>query len=159
MKMFDPNEEEIAERIGNSGEEERDLGERDNLSLGTYRICFYNLDNLFSRLVDLNVRVNSVDWFEYKEHLPEDTLEDLDKSRIVESLDRLLGSLDHVKLQATRSRLSLTVDSLRAEASVSYVDHMALLSCLLIIGSGLMQVYFVRKLFETPNVRGTTNKA
>ncbi|XP_078573473.1 transmembrane emp24 domain-containing protein 6-like [Branchiostoma floridae x Branchiostoma japonicum] len=159
MKMFDPNEEEIAERIGNSGEEERDLGKGDNLSLGTYRICFYNLDNLFSRLVDLNVRVNSVDWFEYKEHLPEDTLEDLDKSRIVESLDRLLGSLDHIKLQATRNRLRLTIDSLRAEASVSYVDYTALLSCLLIIGSGVIQVYFVRKLFQTPNVQGTTNKA
>ncbi|CAH1238495.1 TMED6 [Branchiostoma lanceolatum] len=158
MKVFDPNGDEFAERVGNSGEAERDLGGGLEMH-GTYKICFYNLDNIFKRLVDLSVRVTSVDWFEYKEHLPEDTLEDLDKTHITESLDRLHYIVNYVQLETTRKRLRLTVDSLQAESSFSYVDHLGLLSCLAIIGSGLLQVYFMRKLFRTPNVQNTTNKA
>ncbi|XP_078656302.1 transmembrane emp24 domain-containing protein 6-like isoform X2 [Branchiostoma floridae x Branchiostoma belcheri] len=160
MKIFDPNGEEFAERIGNSGEAVRDLGEGDRLNTpGIFKICFYNLDNIFARLVDISVRVNSVNWLEYRENLPEDTLEDLDKTRMMRSLDRLGDSVSWVKLQTMRNKVRLYADFLTVRSNLSYVDNLGLMSCLAIIGSGMLQVYFVRKLFETKNVRGTTNKA
>ncbi|CAH1238496.1 Hypp5595 [Branchiostoma lanceolatum] len=158
MKMWDPHGEEMAKKTGTSGEVVQDFDGRDDNVYGAYKMCFYNTDKIFERLVDINVQLTNVNWLEYKEALPEDILEDLDKTHFAESFNRLHTLFRVVALQVEVIKRRMFADFLTVKSNLTYVDRLGMLSCMVIIGSGVMQVYFVRRMFETPNVRGTTNK-
>ncbi|XP_078573476.1 transmembrane emp24 domain-containing protein 6-like [Branchiostoma floridae x Branchiostoma japonicum] len=156
MKMWDPSGEEIEKRMGSTGDVE--LHMEGGHAHGTYKFCLYNLDKIFKKAVDFNVQLTSVDWREYTENLPEDIMEDLDKTHMTESFTRLHRIFRVVALQIEVIKRRMFADFLTVKSNLTYVDRLGLLNCMVIIGSGMVQVFFVRKMFETPNVRGSTNK-
>ncbi|XP_078656294.1 uncharacterized protein LOC144902623 [Branchiostoma floridae x Branchiostoma belcheri] len=155
VKMWDPSGTEIVRRVVTS---DGSSIEPDGNIPGTYKICFYNLNKLFARLVDVSLTVSNVDWRENIEALPEALLEDLDKTHVTESLGKLRTLFTLVRLQVEVVKRRMFSDFLTVQSNLTYVDRLGLMSCVAIIGSGMLQVFFVRRMFETPNVRGTKNK-
>ncbi|XP_078573478.1 transmembrane emp24 domain-containing protein 6-like [Branchiostoma floridae x Branchiostoma japonicum] len=123
---------------------------------GTFSICLSNPSKLFTKLVYLYVAVYRLsDWKKYKQtQLPQE-MEEIGLGQIMSSLDHVANNVRDINNINKIIKLHKLVDYHTVSASLTYVTRMGVCSCLLIVGSGLLQVYFVRKLFTPHYVRGT----
>jgi len=115
---------------------------------GYYAVC---VDNQFSRFASklINIYITTFRYDEWEKYTKE--LESMDISvanftGMISNVDQRIGSV----LQLLhKSRAHESRDSALLEDSLSYVTFWSVTQCLVIMATSSVQVYFVRKLFET----------
>jgi len=115
---------------------------------GYYGVC---IDNQFSRFASklVNIYITTFRYDEWEKYTKE--LETLDISvqnftGIISGVDQRIGSV----LQLLhKSRAHESRDAAMLEDSLAYVSFWSITQCLVIIATTSVQVYFVRKLFDT----------
>ncbi|CAG7653060.1 unnamed protein product [Allacma fusca] len=120
---------------------------------GYYAVC---VDNQFSRFAAklINLYITTFRYDEWEKYTKE--LESLDISvtnftGILSGVDQKIGQVLHY-LHQTRARESR--DYALLEDNQSYVSFWSILQCLIIAATSSVQVYFVRKLFDSPSHGG-----
>jgi len=115
---------------------------------GYYGVC---IDNQFSRFASklVNIYITTFRYDEWEKYTKE--LEALDMNVqnftvMISGVDQRIGGVLQL-LHKSRSHESR--DAAMLEDSLSYVSFWSLMQCLVIMATSSVQVYFVRKLFET----------
>ncbi|XP_019635996.1 PREDICTED: transmembrane emp24 domain-containing protein 6-like [Branchiostoma belcheri] len=127
---------------------------------GTFSICLSNPSKLYNKLVYLYVAVYRLeDWEKYRQIQSPQEMEAMGLGQITTSLNHVADNVKDIGYITKIIKLHKLVDFYTVSSSLNYVTRMGLCNCVLIVGSGLLQVYFVRKLFASHSVRGTSASA
>jgi len=115
---------------------------------GYYGVC---IDNQFSRFASklVNIYITTFRYDEWEKYTKE--LESMDIS--VQNFTGMISGVDQriggVLQLLHKSRAHESRDAAMLEDSLSYVQFWSITQCLVIMATSSVQVYFVRKLFET----------
>lgn len=117
-------------------------------SLGYYSLCIDNKPSSFhSKLVSLYLAsLKRDEWDKYIKELSDS---DVSVSNVTSMLRNVQLNINEVVKKLEHSRQKHTYDLYLADSNNRYVQNWSLIHCVVVIACSIVQVIFVRKLFES----------
>ena len=118
------------------------------LSIGYYSLCIDNKPSSFqSKLVSLYLAsLKRDEWEKYVQELSE---ADVTSNNATALLRNVQWNINEMMKYLEHSKQQHSYDGYLAESNNRYVQNWSLLQCIIIIACSIVQVIFVRKLFES----------
>jgi len=114
---------------------------------GQYKICFQNYDR-HEKLVYINIITYTID--DMHSSLNEQESLELSSEVISNHLEKVIQFMHQIRRYQTTSRLVKIADSYYVETNNEYVMYYSIGQSCIIMICGLIQVYFIKKLFTAP---------